>query len=171
MRAQKIPKSACALVMSSPKSSCRCYPHHTPETCADTEMSPVLSELPADIFRDRIAESLNTTDLAKLLGVENNPVWHQVFHHQQRRLIRDRLARHLPADMQIELRQVYSVSSWNMCDCCAHGWNLPYDLSSEANGMCVCRCSDCGDLQRECQYKCTQDTRVLDYGYRIVQYT
>ena len=35
------------------------------------------------------------------------------------------------------------------CDCCVKGWSKANEF-----GRCVCRC-DCGKLQRDCRYKCS----------------
>jgi hypothetical protein len=36
------------------------------------------------------------------------------------------------------------------CDCCVKGWSKPNEF-----GRCVCRCSDCKKLLRNCRYECT----------------
>ncbi len=35
------------------------------------------------------------------------------------------------------------------CDCCVKGWSKANEF-----GRCVCRCSRCRELLRNCRYKC-----------------
>lgn len=42
------------------------------------------------------------------------------------------------------------------CDCCVKGWSKENEF-----GRCICRCSSCSKLLRDCRYECTNTKKDL----------